>query len=133
VFYRNAGTAAAISLEAVLALEERHSPSRVLGTDRPGRVVDAMDGSRSAVQETDWHAVAEERFLGNVASHLDEVLHAHRIKSLVVVAPPRAMGVLRDRLSSTAKRIKVGEIAKDLVKIPKPKLEEYLQSLANLG
>ena len=58
VFYENTGSAAALALEAVETLEERHPPTRDLGSDRPGRTVDATDGSRSAVREVDLHRAA---------------------------------------------------------------------------
>ena len=131
LFYKNTGSALAIALEAVSTLREHHPPTRELGSDRPGRAVDSMDGSRSAMEETDWHQVAEERFLHGVAAHLDEVAASHRPSALILIAPPRALGVLRQRLSEAVRHIEKAEIAKDLVKTPKPKLEDYLQSLGN--
>lgn len=131
LFYKNTGSALAIALEAISTLKEHHPPTRELGEDRPGRAVDSMDASRSAMEETDWHQVAEERFLQSVAIHLNEVVASHRPSGLILIAPPRALGVLRHRLTDAVKQIEKAELAKDLVKTPKPKLEEYLQSLGN--
>jgi protein required for attachment to host cells len=131
VFYKNTGTALAISLGAISTLEEHHPPNRELGSERPSRVVDSMDGSHSAVKETDWQQVAEEGFLHSVASRLDELITSHRTSVLILIAPPRALGVLRERLSDAVKRVEKAEIAKDLVKTPKSRLEEYLQSLGS--
>ena len=129
VFYKNVGTALAISLSAISSLEEHHAPTRELGTDRPGRTVNPANGSRSAVEGTDWHQRAETEFIARVAARLEQLLPDHPTTSLILIAPQRALGILRDRMQGAAKGITSLEIAKDLVKTPKPQLEDYLQSL----
>ena len=132
VFYRNVGTATAISLRAIASLNEPHPPNRELGSDRPGRTYDAMDGSRSAVESTDWHQVAEDRFMHTVAARLDDLVRAETVPALLLIAPPHALGIVRELLTDTVRKIETGELAKDLVKTPKAKLEHYLQELGEL-
>jgi protein required for attachment to host cells len=129
VFYRNTGTALDIALVATSVLAEPHPPTRDLGSDEPGRVYESVGSVRSAIEEPDLHRLEEERFLKKVAAHLEEVVAAHRTASLVLIAAPRALGVLREALTEPVRRLDKAEIAKDLVKTPKPKLEAYLQSL----
>ena len=67
------------------------------GTDKPGRSINSIDGRRSAMEQTDWHDQEEERFLQRLASRLDAEVNAGNARSVIMVAPPRALGVLRVR------------------------------------
>jgi protein required for attachment to host cells len=42
--------------------QQENPPTREQGTDRPGRVHVRIGPTRSAVEDTDWHRLAEERF-----------------------------------------------------------------------
>ena len=44
--------------------ERDNPPTREQGTDRPGRSSASVGVARSAMEETDWHDIAEERFAG---------------------------------------------------------------------
>ena len=129
LLFKNAGDAQAINLQAVTTLHEWHPPSRDLGTERPGRAVDSHDGSRSAVGNADLHQEAETKFLHEVALKLDQAVHEHQIKALVIAAAPKALGVLRDCLTPATKQVVTGEIAKDLVKLPTLEIERHLQAM----
>ena len=94
------------------------------GTDQPPRAVFA--GRRSAIAQTDWHELAEQRFAGNIAEALEKVHHTTPIKSLIVVAPPRALANLRQAFSDSLKRSIVAEIDKDLTKHPLAEIERLL-------
>jgi protein required for attachment to host cells len=50
---------------------------------------------RSAVEDTDWHRLAEDRFAAETADALYRLAHAHRFQRLVVVALPEVLGTLR--------------------------------------
>jgi protein required for attachment to host cells len=47
---------------------------------------------------------------------------------LVLVAPPKALGILRKHLAPATRAVVIGEVAKDLVKFPIPEIEKYLSS-----
>ena len=79
--------------------EQKDWPTRELGTDRPGRSYSSVGHGRSAVEQTDWHDQAEQAFLTELAQHLDAAVAAGKVKSLIMVAPPRALGVLRPAYS----------------------------------
>ena len=97
-----------------------------LGTDAPGRSFSSVGHGRSAVEQTDWHTQEEERFLRKLAEHLDAEVKAGRAKSIVIVAPPRALGVLRPAYSHDLKKAMRTEIDKDLVRMPVHEIEKYL-------
>jgi protein required for attachment to host cells len=48
------------------------------------------------------------------------------VKSIVLVAPPRALGVLRNALSPALKGVVRAEIDKDLVAVPVYEIEKRL-------
>lgn len=132
LFYANVGDAQAISLEVVKTLVDHHPPTRELGTDRPGRSFESMSSSRSAVRQTDWHEAAEATFLRQAAEAFDEIVRTEHLRQAVVIAPARALGILRTHLSEEVRRILSAELARDLVKLPKDKLEAFLQSEGEL-
>ncbi|HET9903592.1 MAG TPA: host attachment protein [Xanthobacteraceae bacterium] len=101
-------------------------PAREQGTDVPGRVQPSVGTSRSAVEETDWHAQAERAFLRRLCRHLDQAVMSGKAKSIVLVAPPRAMGVLREELSQAARETVRAEIARDLTNLPAYEIEKRL-------
>jgi protein required for attachment to host cells len=96
------------------------------GTDAPGRAINSIDGRRSAVEQTDWHDQAEHRFLVGLARRLDAAVTAGETRSLILVAPPRALGVLREAYSASLRHAVRAEIDKDYVKMPVDQIEKHL-------
>lgn len=132
LFYLNIGDAQAIQLKTIKTLHEPHVATRDLGAERPGRSINSMDGSRSAVEQTDLHAAAEAKFLEGVAEQLGAFVHESEATAVIIVAPPRAMGVLRPRLTANVRRMLQAELVKDLVRMPTPDVEQYLQAQGEL-
>ncbi|HEY7385494.1 MAG TPA: host attachment protein [Beijerinckiaceae bacterium] len=99
-------------------------PTHEQGTDQPPRAVFA--GRRSAIAQTDWHDLAEQRFARDVAEALEKMHHTSPIKTLIVVAPPRTLSTFRQAFSESLKRSIVAEINKDLTKHPLPEIERLL-------
>lgn len=123
---RNDGSAERPSLIPVDVASEYQPPTRDLGADRQGRVYQSLGDARSATQETDWHEQAEEAFLSHIAEKLDGSMRDNSVTNLVVIAPSRALGILRKCLSPSARATVTAEVAKDLVKFPIPEIEHYL-------
>ncbi|ACB96291.1 host attachment protein [Beijerinckia indica] len=115
---RNDGEATRLDLKPVEDFALPQAPARELGTDRPGRVYESHGTSRSALEQTDWHEQNEIDFLSDVADVLDKEIKHYAVKSLIVIAPPKALGVLRERLSPAARGIVTAEIDKDFMKLP---------------
>lgn len=100
--------------------------SREIGTDRPGRAFSSAGGRRSAVEQTDLHDREEQRFLARLAERLDRAIQADEVRSLILVAPPRALGVLRREFSQHVRKALRIEIEKDLVKMPVDDISRHL-------
>ena len=96
------------------------------GTDAPGRAINSIDGRRSAMEQTDWHDLEEERFLQSLAGRLDAEVSGGKAKSLILIAPPRALGMLRQAYSHNLRAALRAEIDKDLVKLPLHEIERHL-------
>ena len=58
--------------------------------------------------------------------HLEAELNGGKAKSLIVVAPPRALGVLRQAYSHNLRAALHAEIDKDFVKLPVHEIEKHL-------
>ncbi|HEY0125277.1 MAG TPA: host attachment family protein [Rhizobium sp.] len=122
----NAGGGLQPDLRTRETLEQPSAPDRELGTDKPGRTHQAEGIGGSAVEETAWQDQAEEEFLKGVAAKIDTLVRSKGIKSLVLVAPPRALGILRSRLAAHSQTAIVAEVAKDLTNFPVDQIERYL-------
>ena len=122
----NAGDDKFLNLKTREVFDHPDPKTHELGTDAPGRSFSSVGHGRSAVEQTDLHAQAEERFLQTLAAHLDAELKAGHTKSIVIVAPPRALGVLRPAYSHDLKKAMRTEIDKDLVRMPVHEIEKYL-------
>jgi protein required for attachment to host cells len=100
-------------------------PTHELGEDVPGSNA-SVGRNRSSFEQTDWHDQAERAFLHDLAQRLDAALAAGKIKSLILVAPPRALGMLRPAYSHALKSAVRAELDKDLVKMPVGEIEKHL-------
>ena len=122
----NAGDLKFPNLKTLEVFEQKDPPTRELGTEKPGRSHSSVGHGRSAYQQTDWHDQAETAFLTQLVQHLDAAVTAGKAKSLIVVAPPRALGVLRPAYTTALKNAVRAELDKDFVKLPVHEIEKHL-------
>jgi len=106
--------------------QHRDAKTQEIGTDEPGRSFQSVGTARSAMEQTDLHSQEEDRFLTRLAERLDAAVQAGQVKSLVIAAPPRALGTLRQAYSNGLRKALVAEIDKDLVKMPVHEIEKHL-------
>jgi protein required for attachment to host cells len=122
----NAGDEKFLNLKTKKVFDHPDERTRELGSDAPGRSFSSMGHGRSAMEQTDWHDQEEERFLQTLAKYLDAEVKAAHVKSIVMVAPPRALGMLRPAYSNDLRKALRGEIDKDLVAMPVHEIEKHL-------
>jgi protein required for attachment to host cells len=94
--------------------------------EHPDPKTHELGTERSSMEQTDWHAQEEDRFLRKLADRLDAAVNAGLTKSLILVAPPRALGVLRQTYSHNLRAAVRAEIDKDFVKLPVHEIEKHL-------
>jgi protein required for attachment to host cells len=112
-----------LQVERVLNAPD-NPPSQQQGTDKPGRAF-GLD-QRSAVEQTDWHAMAEQKFAAEVAEAVNSICADGSVKHIVVAAPPKTLAELRNRFSEPVKQRILAEFNKDLTKIPVYEIERHL-------
>jgi protein required for attachment to host cells len=122
----NAGDEKFLDLKTRQVFEHSDPKTHEIGTDAPGRSFNSVGNERSAMEQVDWHDQEEQRFLQKLLDYLNAAVHAGQIKSLLIVAPPRALGVLRQSYSHEVRKALRGEIDKDFVKMPVHEIERHL-------
>ena len=123
----NAGDEKFPNLKTLEVFEQKDLATHELGAEKPGRAYSpARHGIRGTIEQTDWHDQAERDFLVHLVKHLDAALAAGKVKSLIVVAPPRALGMIRPVYSHALKSAVRAEIDKDFVKLPVHQIEKHL-------
>ena len=106
------------------AFEEQHGCTREQGSDAPGRVHQSFGSARSAVEQTDYKSQSEADFLGRLIAKLET--EAPNIKRVHIVAPPKALGILRQAYGNGMKAILGAEVAKDFTGKPVHEIERLL-------
>jgi protein required for attachment to host cells len=101
------------------SIEDRIHPSsrmrdQQLVSSAPGRSYASPGGNHTAFdRHTDPHDVEVERFARELADLLDEARKAERYERLVLVAPPKFLGLLRETIDANTARTVIGSIARD--------------------
>ena len=110
---RNLGTPRHISFETEFEMEQENPATREQGTDRPGRYPAPVGLSRSAVEQTDWHQLQEQRFVSKLANTLYQRVHSDHAGQIIVMATPKVLGALRAAYHPEVAMRVMAEIPKD--------------------
>ncbi|MGA9604189.1 MAG: host attachment protein [Methyloceanibacter sp.] len=106
---------------------EVHERSHELGRDRPARVKESANAARHAVEpRRDLHVAAKEDFVKHVAGEIDVEHGRKSFEKLVLVAPPRVLTELKEKLSKAMAELAADSLQKDLTKVPDHELSEHL-------
>ena len=123
---RNAGDATHPSLEIVEHETQHHAATHDQGTDRPGKGHNSVGHGRSAVAQSDWHQLDEDRFAAHAADLLNRLAGGGWAEHVVVVAPPKALGEMRKHYDKALTTRLLGEIHKDLTGFDVAGIAEHL-------
>ena len=122
----NAGDAVALNLKTKEVYAQPDQKMHQAGTGAPVRAWSSLDSRRSAAEQTDFQGQDEERFLTDLSKRLDAAVMGGEAKSLVLVAPPRALGVIRQAATPNLRKAVRAEIDKDYVRMPVHEIEKHL-------
>jgi protein required for attachment to host cells len=129
VFFENHGVGKGV--QPLDELNERHDVPRSheIMSDRQGhmRGGPAAAGSGAMLPRNDPHEFEEKRFEEHVAQELDAAAQAKRFDRLIIAAPPRALGNIREALSKQTRALVIAEYDKDFTKSSIPDLAEHLK------
>lgn len=96
-------------------------------SDRQGRSFDLLGGQRHAMQpHSDPREIEGRRFITSIAADLLQARRDERYQRLVIVAPPKAMGELRELLPAAVAEVVAAELTEDLTRMPLKSIEELL-------
>jgi protein required for attachment to host cells len=124
------GSRRSLEAQADMNMSVQLPPSRELVSDRPARIYESRGRARHAKDErVDPHRELKRAFAKSVGKALEARLADGRFERLVVVAPPPALGDLREALPKKVRAAVVGEVAQDLVKTPKARLWPHLEGV----
>jgi protein required for attachment to host cells len=120
---RNAGDHVFLNLQ----LEESHEDFDLRTSELGGgQGHESADISRRSLAKTDWHDQNEREFLHGLARRLDRALAGGSVSELIVIAAPRALGMLREAYSPALRKAVKREFAKDYVNKPVYGIEQQL-------
>lgn len=122
----NAGNRAKPALRTREVYQHDDLKTQDIGADRPGRGHGSTGARRSSMEQTDLHDQQEQRFLTGLTARLDEAVLAGETPSLIMVAPPRSLGVLRRAYTTPVRHAIRAEVEKDYVSMPVDEITRLL-------
>lgn len=116
-----------------LVFEIDHKQLREMMADRPGRSF-ASEGARRSAMEYRSDPVAEQEaaFADMLLERLEQRHAAHEFDRLLIVAEPRMLGLIRQKVSPTLQRAVVKEVPKDWTKLPPDELRQAIAEIAGV-
>ena len=126
LLFRNEGDADYPHLLIEDAVENANPKDSDQRTDAPGRAFASVGGSRSAMGETDFHDLQEDRFAAGAVALLNRRALENDYEKLIVVASPAMLGEMRKHYNKALSARLVGEIAKDLTGHHPPEIERAI-------
>lgn len=126
LFFRNHGDENQIDLRTEDFDEREDAPDRELKSDAPGTTAQSAGFGRVAYEETDFHQQEEDRWAMAAAEQVNKRVLKNNFDQLVVVAPPKTLGLIRKKLHKEAERRLICEIPKEMTGRPIPDVEALI-------
>jgi protein required for attachment to host cells len=126
LFLRNQGDQNQIDLRTEAHDKREDRKDREIKTDAPGTKNNTAGMGRLAVDETDFHQQEEDRWIKDAADDLRQRALRNDFEALVIIAPPKALGVLRKELHKEVEKRIVLTVNKEMTDRPIPDIEELL-------
>lgn len=95
---------------------------------RHGSHDDVGHGQHAVLARAVPHERAEREFLRHVGGQIDRAVIENQVDQLVLCAPPRALGLLRDFISENSRRLLTGEFPIDVLRETKSQLDERMKA-----
>ena len=126
LFFRNHGDGSRINLRTEAHDARKDRKDSDIKTDSPGSIHQSAGYGRSTYEETDFHQQEEDRWIKDAAEELNRRALRNDFDALAIVAPPKALGVLKKCLHKEVERRIVCTINKEMSGRPIPEIEAML-------
>ena len=128
LFFRNHGDENQIDLRTESHDARQDRKERYFRTDAPGTVKQSFGFGHSTYEETDFQQQEEDRWIKDAAEELKARALRGDFDALAVVAPPKALGVLKKCLHKEVERRLVLTVNKEMSGRPVPDIETLLDT-----
>lgn len=126
LFLRNHGDENQIDLRTEAHDARKDRKDRIVKTDAPGTTRQSFGFGHSTYEEPDFQQQEEDRWIKDAAEDLKTRVLRGDFDSLAIVAPPRALGVLKKCLHKEVERRIVCTVDKEMTSRPTPDIEALL-------
>ena len=127
LFFRNHGDENQIDLRTEAHDARRYQrKDREIKTDAPGTTKQSFGYGRSTYEEPDFHQQEEDRWIKDAADELKTRVLRGDFEAVAIVAPPKALGVLKKCLHKEVQRRIVCTVNKEMSGRPVPDIEALL-------
>jgi protein required for attachment to host cells len=126
LFFRNHGDENQIDLRTEAHDARKDRKDRDIKTDAPGTTRQSAGYGHSTYEETDFHQQEEDRWVKDAADELKARVLRNDFDALAIVAPPKALGVLKKCLHKEVERRVVCVVDKEMTGRPIPDIEALL-------
>ena len=134
-FFENLGRGTGLELVEEIEHPDGRARDRDMASDRPGRSFrkNSGDPSRASMSQSEGpHDRAVADFARALANRLKDARVQNQYKRLVLVAPPRFLGLLRSSLDGPTAQLVMVSLDKDLAASKTNELVERLSKLITL-
>lgn len=112
---------------ACFANPDGHAPGRDATTERAPRVQESMGTTRHAIEpHTSLRDKSSQRFARLLCDELGRGLASARFERLVLVAPPRFLGVLNGELGDALRKRVSGELHHDFTHLDEDEIRRHV-------
>ena len=126
LFLRNHGDENQIDLRTEAHDEREDRKNREIKADGPGTQAQSFGYGRPAMEETDFHQQEEDRWVKDVADELKRRVLRQDFEALAIIAPPKALGLLRKDLHKEVERRVILTLNKEMTDRPIDQIEDLL-------
>ena len=128
-FFENQGPGKGLTLIEEIEHAAGRQRDGELTSDRPGRSFrkNSGDPRRASMSQAEGpHDRLVAGFARELAARLQRARTQNQLQRVVLVAPPRFLGLLRSSLDGPTAQLVVGSLAKDLASSKEPELIDHL-------
>ena len=126
LFFRNHGDEDQIDLRTEAHDARNDRKDSEIKTDAPGGIHQSAGYGRSTYEEADFHQQEEDRWIKDAADELKKRALRNDFDALAIVAPPKALGVLKKCLHKEVQKRVACTINKEMSGRPVPDIEALI-------